>query len=657
MVELCPDSTDVGSSNLSSRTNHIYSVQKIISFVQVNFQQGPRELNAYYLPYTAGVVLAYALEHNPDWQLGELVWRRDPIEQTAQRLKHSDVIGFSTYVWNHQYNYALARRVKELNPNCLIITGGPEVAITDPDLFAKNPWMDAAVKMEGELVFSQLLKEYGNDLSSIPGLVVNVDGQAVDTGNSDRISELDKLPSPYLTGLFDDLLSAYPDITWNATLETNRGCPYQCTFCDWGSLTYNKVKLFNIDRVFRELDWIGRHCGFVTITDANFGMFVERDNGIVSKLIEVQLRWNNLTSFSITWAKNQKNEVVNIVRRLVNESPTASQGLTVSVQSMDETVLDIVKRRNLDQHKIEEIFSLCDRYNIPVHTEIILGLPGDTETSWQENFWRLFRAGNHTGISILHAQLLENAEMNTGQRRLYKLDAVPIYDYMSGSYSNGEIEESMEVVVGTRDIPRNKMLDLMTWNSFIQTFHINGLTTYIARYMASQGVDYKEFYDKLWYCLQRDPWWQQQFEATRKLYEDWIDHGRVNVQVGGISVPGWNLHNRMTLVLHAEHKINQTYDLIYQFICAEFNVECADQLVVFQRFAIVDHATLPKFPRRQQFDWDFWGYLVHGSDINQAVCYEFDTAEDKTMSAKMFLENFYFGRKRNFGKTNITRVV
>jgi len=657
VVELCPDSTDVGSSNLSSRTNHIYSVQKIISFVQVNFQQGPRELNAYYLPYTAGVVLAYALEHNPDWQLGELVWRRDSIEQTAQRLKHSDVIGFSTYVWNHQYNYALARRVKELNPNCLIITGGPEVAITDPDLFAKNPWMDAAVKMEGELVFSQLLKEYGNDLSSIPGLVVNVDGQAVDTGNSDRISELDKLPSPYLTGLFDDLLSAYPDITWNATLETNRGCPYQCTFCDWGSLTYNKVKLFNIDRVFRELDWIGRHCGFVTITDANFGMFVERDNGIVSKLIEVQLRWNNLTSFSITWAKNQKNEVVNIVRRLVNESPTASQGLTVSVQSMDETVLDIVKRRNLDQHKIEEIFSLCDRYNIPVHTEIILGLPGDTETSWQENFWRLFRAGNHTGISILHAQLLENAEMNTGQRRLYKLDAVPIYDYMSGSYSNGEIEESMEVVVGTRDIPRNKMLDLMTWNSFIQTFHINGLTTYIARYMASQGVDYKEFYDKLWYCLQRDPWWQQQFEATRKLYEDWIDHGRVNVQVGGISVPGWNLHNRMTLVLHAEHKINQTYDLIYQFICAEFNVECADQLVVFQRFAIVDHATLPKFPRRQQFDWDFWGYLVHGSDINQAVCYEFDTAEDKTMSAKMFLENFYFGRKRNFGKTNITRVV
>jgi radical SAM superfamily enzyme YgiQ (UPF0313 family) len=632
-------------------------VQKIISFVQVNFQQGPQELNAYYLPYTAGVVLAYALEHNPDWMLGELVWRRDPLEETAQRLKHSDVVGFSTYVWNHQYNYKLAQRVKELNPQCLIITGGPEVAIADPELFVKNPWMDAAVKMEGELVFSQLLNSYGNSLLEIPGMIVNCNGQAVDTGNSNRIDNLNQLPSPYLTGLFDNLVDTYPDITWNATLETNRGCPYQCTFCDWGSLTYNKVKLFDLDRVFQELEWIGKHCGFVTITDANFGMFVERDNAIVSKLINVQLQWNNLSNFSITWAKNQKNEVVDIVRRLVNESPTASQGLTVSVQSMSEGVLDIIKRRNLDQHKIEEIFTLCDRYNIPVHTELILGLPGDTETSWKENFWRLFKAGNHTGISILHAQLLENAEMNINQRQFYKLDAVPIYDYMSGSYSNGEVEESMEVVIGTRDLPRDKMLDLMVWNSFIQTFHINGLSNYIARYMARQGVDYKEFYHKLWIRLQDDAWWQQQFATTRRLYQEWITTGRVNIQVNDISVPGWNLHNQTTLILNAENKIDQVYSLLHEFVCSEFEIECAEQLVKFQRGTVITHARLSQLPQRQQFDWDFLGYLVYDTQLNKSACYEYNTTEDKTMSPKMFLENFYFGRKRNFGKAHISYVA
>jgi len=632
-------------------------MQKVISFVQVNFQQGPQELNAHYLPYTAGVVLAYALKHNPEWQLGDIVWRRDPIEETAQKLKHSHVVGFSTYVWNHQYNYALARRLKELNPDCVIVTGGPEIAITDPDLFVKNPWMTAAVKLEGELVFADLLKSYNQDLTTIPGLVVNCRGRAVDTGDSTRISELDQLPSPYLTGLFDKLLRQHPEVTWNATLETNRGCPYQCTFCDWGSLTYNKVKQFGLERVFSELEWIGKNCGFVTITDANFGMFIERDHAIVSKLIEVQLRWNRLSNFSMTWAKNQKNEVVGIVQRLVKESPSASQGLTVSVQSMNEGVLDIIKRRNLDQHKIKDIFKLCDQHNIPVHTEIILGLPGETEHSWKENFWQLFRAGNHTGISILHAQLLENAEMNISQRAFYKLDAVNIYDYMSGSYSNGEIEESMEVVVGTRDIPRDKMLDLMVWNSFIQTFHINGLTTYIARYLEKQGIDYQDFYNKLWDHVQKDLWWQQQLIKTRNLYQEWIANGRVKIDVGGIEVPGWNLHNQTTILLHAENRIEQTYQLIEDFVCKKFNMDCSSQLVLFQKNTVIDHQRLAQLPQRQNFDWDFWRYLIHDAELNCSVCYEFDTSEDKNMSPKMFLENFYFGRKRNFGKAQIAFVA
>ena len=116
-------------------------MKKRVSFVQPNFQQGPKEFNAYYLPYSAGVILSYALSHEPvqkAWELGDLIWRREPIEETAQRLQHDDVVAFSTYVWNHRYNYKLARRIKELNPRVKILFGGPEPAITDPKLFEKG---------------------------------------------------------------------------------------------------------------------------------------------------------------------------------------------------------------------------------------------------------------------------------------------------------------------------------------------------------------------------------------------------------------------------------------------------------------------------------------------------------------------------------------
>lgn len=628
---------------------------KIVSLVQVNFSQGPRELNAYFLPYSAGIVLAYALGQNPDWQLGEIAWRRDPIETVAQRLHRSDVVGFSTYVWNREYHYRLASRIKQLNPDCLIVMGGPEPAVTDPEVFKKFPWMDVIVKLEGELLFSQILSVWAGNIGAIPGLVVNEQGRATDTGDAERISNLDKLPSPYLSGTFDQLLRDYPDVTWNGTLETNRGCPYQCTFCDWGSLTYSKVKKFQLDRVFAELEWMGQHCGFVTITDANFGMFIERDNAVISKLIEVQRRYGKIKNFSMTWAKNQKNEVVDIIRRLVNESPTASSGLTVSVQSMDEAVLDIIKRRNLEQHKIHEIFDLCNRYNIPVYTELILGLPGETEHSWRENFWRLFRAGNHTGVVVLHAQLLENAEMNLSQRRFYQLDAVPIYDYMSGTYDNGEVDESVDVVVGTRDIPRDRMLHVMVWNCFIQTFHVNGLTSWIARFLARQGTDYSIFYDRLWQRLQQDHWWQARFQETRSLYQEWITQGRIDCRVGGISVPGWNLHNRLTIMLHAERQLDETYAIVEEFI-QQFDQTHAQQLIAFQRASMIEHDRLRQLPEIRTFDWDFWGYTVEGRDLDRPASYQFTIQEDLGMSEQMFLENFWFGRKRNFGKAQIFRI-
>jgi len=629
---------------------------KTIGFVQVNFPQGPRELNAHFLPYSAGIVLASALAQNTDWQLSEIIWRRDPIEPTAQRLSTNHIVGFSVYVWNREYSYQLAKRIKQLNPDCLIVVGGPEPAIADPDLFQRYPWMDVAVKLEGELTLTKLLQHHGQDLTQIAGLIVNQQGQAVDTGDSERITDLDSLPSPYLTGLFDQLIRDYPDVTWNGTLETNRGCPYQCTFCDWGSLTYNKVKKFDLERVFAELEWMGQHCGFVTITDANFGMFVERDNAVITKLIEVQRQWGRIKNFSMTWAKNQKNEVVEIVKRLVSESPTASSGLTVSVQSMDENVLDIIKRRNLDQHKINEIFTLCDRYSIPVYTELILGLPGETEASWRENFWQLFRAGNHTGVVVLHAQLLENAEMNLSQRKFYRLDAVPIYDYMSGTYDNGEVIESVEVVVGTRDIPRQRMLDIMTWNAFIQTFHINGLSSFAARFMERQGMDYSEFYDRLWTEIQQDPWWQLKLQETKDFYQEWITQGRIDTWVGGIPVPGWNLHNRLTLIVHSEGYIDQTYALLRKFL-KPLIPQYADQLVDFQRASMMEHHRLATMPERHTFDWDFWGYLVEQGELNQSATYEFWTQEDPAMSPSMFLENFWFGRKRNFGKAKIARVA
>jgi len=636
---------------------------KKISFVSPNFQQGPKEFNAYYLPYSPAVVWAYAQQFDKiknEYFLGDFVWRRDPIDETVNLLKDSSIVGFSTYVWNKSYNNVLARELKKENPEIMIVFGGPEPKIENPNFFELYPYVDICIKQEGEISFKKLLEANTSDeILKIPGLLVNANGKTIDTGPSLRINGLDEIPSPYLIGIFDNLMEKHPEITWNATLETNRGCPYACTFCDWGSLTYNKVKKFDIDRVYRELEWIGKNkCDFVSITDANFGIFPERDSAIADKLIEVQKTYDNPKAYTISWAKNQKREIVDIVKKLIYDGG-AKIGLNLSVQTMDENVLEIIKRKNLDTNKIEEVFELCEESNIPLYTELILGLPGETLHSWKDNFYKLYKAGNHTGITIYQAQLLENAEMNLSQRAEYNIEGTVVYDYLVGTYNENELKEGVEVVISTKDLPIETMLDAQVFSWFMNTFHINGITNYISRFLFKyKNVPYEQFYEKFFNYIQQDPWLNSEINRIRKHYKNWSESGLINhVPIQGIEIHGWNLVHSTIINIHSENKSHHVFNVIEKFVNENFSLDntISEQLLNLQKNYIVDYSQVKQYPKKLNFDYDFIGYIQSTSNLEQQVTYEFDFPEDKNISLQGFCEQIFFARRRNFGKSWITK--
>ena len=638
--------------------------KKKVSFVNPNFQQGPKEFNAYYLPYSCGVLWSYANqfpEISSNYELGDFVWRRDLIEETVQLLKSSDVVGFSTYVWNRSYNNVLARELKKANKDILIVFGGPEPPIENPNFFEKFPYIDICIKLEGEISFKRVLDNFHNNAGydDIPGLLVNKNGITFDTGDSARIDDLDSIPSPYLTDVFKPLMEKFPEVRWNATLESNRGCPYACTFCDWGSLTYNKVKKFGLERVYAEFEWVGKNkCDFVSLTDANFGIFPERDSLIADKLIEVQKTYNNPKAYTISWAKNQKREVVEIVRKLIYEGGS-KLGLNLSVQTMDENVLDIIKRKNLDTNKIEEVFELCEQYNIPLYTELILGLPGETLDSWKNNFYRLFEAGNHTGITIYQAQLLENAEMNLSQRKMYKMEGRVVYDYLVGTYNEHELKEGVEVVISTRDLPIEKMTQAQVFSWFMNTFHINGITNYISRVLRKQGLPYQEFYGKLLEHIKKDEWLNSEIHRIEEHYGNWSVHGKIDHEpIQGMEIHGWNLVHSTIINLQSEGKHNHIFNVIEDFLRTEFDIEesLLNDLMAFQRAFLIDYKSAKNYPLRLKFNHDILGYLTSDVDLNREAEYEFEFPENKQMSLQQFCEQIFFARRRNFGKSWVTKL-
>jgi tRNA A37 methylthiotransferase MiaB len=639
-----------------------------VSLVQVNFQVGPVELNSFHLPYTVGCLWAYA-QAQPDidscYELNQLIWRRDPLEQVVDQLKNDAVVGFSTYVWNLQYNLHLAQALKAVNPNCLIIFGGPEPAVSDPKIFCKYPWIDAIIKNEGEITFAEILRNR-NCFDAVPGILINRDLQAIDTGQSQRVDDLSILPSPYLSGLFDSLVANNADVKWSATLETNRGCPYQCTFCDWGSLTLSKIKKFTVERVYGELEWMSQNqIDFVMIADANFGIFPDRDREIVERFIELQREYLAPSGIAAAFAKNQNKEVIDIVELLIKKTLRPTTGLKISLQSFNDNTLDAIKRKNLKSNNIAEILKIGREKGVPIGTELIMGLPRETLDTWKNNLWKLLELGMHDDIDIYYCQVLENAELNQVQREVYNIKTTKIYDYFSPTSQEnvGLTAESIDVITSTAHMSFDDIVkaSVVNWNLF--TWHVGGYSNLVTRFLRRyKNVSYQDMYTKLFEQARHHEWYRVLEQQQIDVLCDWFEHGRCTLDSGipNVKLYGNSIifHTRMLLSLHPEIAA-KWYALLDNFV-AEFALEqdLHQDLMDLQQHLIVPLGERNSYPRVRQYQHNLWQYLNdHTSELHKTPTpLEFKFGEP-AMSDTEFVERVFWSRRRRFGQATVTQIT
>lgn len=462
-----------------------------VYLVQPNYHALIHGRYNYWLPYSVGIIWSYAAQDpviNEQYVLARILYKRDNVDKTAENVVNGSVVAFSCYIWNWEYNLALAKKIKELAPKCLIVFGGPQVSNRplETGFFKKYPFVDSIILAEGEQSFTDCLKDH---------LV----GKRKRIYQAARLENLD-IPSPYLTGLFDSIIEDNPDVVWSTTLETNRGCPFQCTFCDWGSLTYSKIKKFDKDRVFQEIEWIGRNqIDYVTVADANFGIFKERDYQIAKKICEVKTQYGFPTDMSITFTKNSNSHVVDILQ-LFNKSKL-SRGLTLSFQSMDTTVLANIKRANMDINDAKGIFQLLDKNHLAHYSELILGLPSETFESWNNGLIKLIELGQHQCIDVFHAMLLENSEMNMpNYKEKFNITSVKVNNIMASVFEGDVcVAEHMKIVRSTNTMSPVELVEAYMFSWVIINFHCYGWSQVYSRFLnGSDIISYFEFYNLLW---------------------------------------------------------------------------------------------------------------------------------------------------------------
>ncbi len=367
-----------------------------------------------YLPYSLACLRSYIEAHAPEpvrYQFLPLIYKRLPIRHIVDRMQGADVVGFSTYVWNANISLETARRIKEARPQTIIVFGGPQVPDKSEAFLRSHPFIDIVVHNEGEKTFLELLERLSErDWQRLSGVsYVAPDGAFVKAPPSERMRELTELPSPFLNGMFDQLVAENPEEKWIGLWETNRGCPFQCTFCDWGSAIASKVNRFELDRLFLELEWfVNNKIEYIFVCDANFGI-QKRDVEIAQHVAALRGKTGYPQGFSVQSTKNATERAYQTQKILADAS--LNKGVALSMQSLDPVTLKNIKRDNISLDTYLELSHRFTRDRVETYSDLILALPGETYDSFVNGVDTLINNGQHNRIQFNNLSILPNAEM------------------------------------------------------------------------------------------------------------------------------------------------------------------------------------------------------------------------------------------------------
>ena len=647
-------------------------IKKRIYFNEYNFLMGQTT----YLPLVSGLLQAYA-EKTPDlrnhYDFMPFLFHVDLPEKIISQIDNPFIATFSVMMWNEQLSLQVAKEIKDKFPNCIIIFGGAQPPHRPIDYFKKYPFIDITVRGQGEETFSKILTALvdKSDLREIPSMSWRdpVSGECI--VNEEELifnNDLDRFPSPYLKGLYDDLIKSRKDLNFQAILETNRGCPFMCTFCYWGMGGLNrKFSFHSIERIKQEFEWCGKN-GIVYIfnADSNFGQH-DRDMEIVDALIKTKEKFGYPEKFRTCYGKNTDEKIYEIARKMFENK--LEKGITLSRQSNDREVLKIIKRGNIKMSTYVNLQKKFNEADIPVYSELILGLPGETYNSWKQGIEDLLQAGLKNQLFIYLCQVFPNTELaDEGYREQHGILTKRIeLNELHGSFRKpGEIIEYEDVVITTKTMSLSSWKSMVVFSLTTMVFHSLKLGFFILMYLAQRfEIKYTDFLS----FISENNISKKSTPFIKSELQNFYDHtDRILEGKGrGISLPeygeiSWDVEEASFLRIseNLDTFYNELFDVIVCFLKEKninFDREELKQALNYQKCRIPQPSA--RSEREVSFDQNFPLYFdtllsdcpeplaEHSQSI---LIKQKDFQNDKKLFAK---EIILWGRKSG---TNLTEV-
>jgi len=338
----------------------------------------------------------------------------------------SDVYAFSCYIWNIEQTLKVVNNLKQVQPCCTIVLGGPEVTFNGREVLQSSS-ADIVVKGEGEIIFKELLLRLKNhtQYNNINGIVFKEDNLIVETENAVAIKNMDNLIFAYQG---EDMTKYKNQILY---YEGSRGCPFNCSYCL--SSIDKTISFHSINRVKNDLlFFIQNNVKQVKFVDRTFNSNLHWAKDIISFLIDHN---NGVTNFHFEIAADLLDDEI---IQLLNTAPVGLFQLEIGVQSVNEETLTSINRKTSIEKIEANIKQLRKSDNIHLHVDLIAGLPYEDLSSFKISFNRVFHMQPHM-LQLGFLKLLKGSPIEMDKDKFnFKFIPYPPYEVLSNDFISYE---------------------------------------------------------------------------------------------------------------------------------------------------------------------------------------------------------------------------
>jgi radical SAM superfamily enzyme YgiQ (UPF0313 family) len=369
-----------------------------------------------------------------------------------------DIIAFTCTVWNIERTLYIAEKVRFLLPHCQLWAGGPEIAHDSWFISPDHCIFDIAVPGEGEVVFKYLLDHLHN--APIPGVFYN--GKMIQSGNCLQLQNLDSIHDPFIRGL------AALELDNVMVCEFSRGCKYRCSFCRYHSESNKHRFVKRCDAGIESLFKWARNNGVREIFLLDPSLEQRRDNESFLDFIASV----NTTAIPVFAELRAEFVTPSYADRLYK---AGIRLVETGLQSINPQVLRNV-RRSLNPDKFETGIKNLQNAHIGIRTDIMAGLPGETEQSFTDTIQFVKRLQLQDAVQVFCTQVLPGTELRK-QASIFGIEYEirPPYNVLSTHHWKefnlasvlNTIEDELEISVYPEMRPVFFMSDLHDYKRYI----------------------------------------------------------------------------------------------------------------------------------------------------------------------------------------------